>query len=165
VSQDKTASVETDGHVLGCCKPPKADMIVVLVWEDGQQIVRRCEMDGIVQTGIRSDAALEAPGRAVDLAQKLHLQPTLTRLNNLCGLLSTGQLRDAEQTNGGDEIHQSLRYADQRADLTNWLEPSPKDRGHARQVDIELHRHLRTEHVPHSPDTCRIALRHQPRER
>jgi hypothetical protein len=88
-------------------------------------------MHRVVQSRIRPHPTLEVSGRTVDLAEKLHLQPTLAGLDDVKGWLGPGEFRDAEQAYLPHQIDQALWHADDRADLSDGLKTAPVDRGHA----------------------------------
>lgn len=64
--------VETDRHVFRCCKATEAEVGVVGGGVDRSKLLRRREVNRIVETWVVADAALKAVGGGIDLADQLY---------------------------------------------------------------------------------------------
>ena len=103
---------------------------------------------------------MEPAGTSIDLSEKLNLQPTFFPLNGLDRLLSSRQLSDPEEANARYEVDQSLRDANQRADLAYRLKASSVYRCYPGQVGIQRNCDRRPEDMSHTPDTGGASLSH-----
>jgi hypothetical protein len=155
-------SVHADGHFLGSGQAPQAQVLLVWMWEYRRELIRRREVDRIIQARVGSDAALELTGAAIDLAEQLDLQPALVMLNCLGRCEWASEFGDAKEGDRGDKVDGALGDAHERSDLADGLQATAVDRRHAGEIRIKGYRDGGAEDMSYSPDTGRVALSHCP---
>ncbi len=96
MSENKTGSVYCDRHVLGSRETAETHMLIVGGRKDRAELVRRREVDGIIQARVRTDPTLKAACAAIDLSQQLYLEPSLVAL---CGFRRSKRARQFSDPN------------------------------------------------------------------
>ena len=104
---------QADRYFLGRSQAPQAQVLIAGVWEYRPELIRRREVYWIIQTWVRTHAALKATRSAIDLAQQLHLQPALVTLNGLRWFEGTREFGDANKADGCNEVDKALGDSDE----------------------------------------------------
>jgi hypothetical protein len=72
------------------------------MWKYRRELIRRREVNWIIQSWVRTNSALKAPSCPIDLAEQLNLQPALITLDSLYRYDGTGKLSDTNKTDASN---------------------------------------------------------------
>jgi hypothetical protein len=104
VAHDKTRGVQANRDFLRRRQTTQPQVLIVRMRKNGLQLIRRCEVHGVIKARIGTDATLKTPCPAINLAEQLNLQPTIVMLDHLDRLKWSSEFGDADETDARDEV-------------------------------------------------------------